>query len=1081
MVWYCPARPPPNAADILRNEENRQNDEHSASIRFLHRRIHSILYTGGPIEPPRHPSLRHRPLLTAYRDGGDDGLHNANRACGVEKKSNEGHRTRFVQVPLPLTQADIIEANNASKPSSNVSLDSPNVRQGSEIKSRANSEQSPQGQIYGDSIKQRQRAVQEAHPRNFEQNFHHPFADPLNNGNRRDNDGVDEDVQQMVLAPQTDENGRLVLTAAQLSHAGNHNNGFAQTWEAMGGHTMTEATQPPKSKKSRSKRSKRTKKGSSQQTQMTLTESLALSCSAMPGTSSSGGGGENVPPCTLQELEKNTEKRTKKRPRSKKKAAASPDPPAEKPPLVLTQETFAGIEECNICNVGQSQEAMDMFLRHLGEQPHITLTLLVADGDPDSGITTCFATSSKRYCTDKGPPCFRWYCSCDKHIRGVDLARAPLLGVLIVCPSIEDIQSQVGDFMCCLLPLGRCHTPEFELEPLPPEYQRLADWPLMPFNCEVTLSQRWKAFHQILTCGLEGPQRTACVTFQSIVSLIPYHYHRWHDLEAGLHWILPSVWDLKLVAWMMKPMSSDSEIEWDAITSGFPHMRPSPSPIPDEASNVLIAMLRAKDDLMFLFKLYPVLNNILAHKGLQDSLQTIEAPLQSVLAAMEMYGVGFLPRRLFKTQARLEKRIGELTAEARVIAQNEEFLLSSPQQVAQLLYDVLKIPVPPSTKGSSNATQQSQHRSTSEAVLEAIKAASGDSIPRIVDILLEFRGLNKMLTSFVRPLPALARDESEIEAPLLSASGGSPKSLRIAKIHPMWMQTAVRTGRLSCRKPNMQQIPKQPSFGVAPRNAFCASSEELCLFACDYSQNEVRILAHMSNDPALIAMFGDVDESGEGIDIYKQMASAVNKKPIGEVTDKERSISKQVVLAMLYGMGINQVAKKLSIDRAAAQHVFNSFYARFQGVKQWMEDTKDYARKKGYVTTIAGRRRYLDGIQSSDELKRAQAERQAVNSVIQGSAADLIKMAMLKMASRIMDWAKQTSNYGGTGKPPRLVLQIHDELLFEVVATEEDVQRLKDTVIRCCAQECERDLKLKVPLKLDCSVGKSWGTSMRDF
>lgn len=205
----------------------------------------------------------------------------------------------------------------------------------------------------------------------------------------------------------------------------------------------------------------------------------------------------------------------------------------------------------------------------------------------------------------------------------------------------------------------------------------------------------------------------------------------------------------------------------------------------------------------------------------------------------------------------------------------------------------------------------------------------------------------------------------------------------------------MRTGRLSCRKPNLQQVPSDTIFDITCRSAFVPTLSNMCFFSCDYSQNEVRILSHMSQDSALIEMFQDENRA----DIYKQMSSAITGKAIGDVTEKERSISKQVTLAILYGMGVSQVAKKLNVDRTKAQTFFNSFYNRFCGVRKWMEDTKAFAKQHGYVCTISGRRRYLDDITSEDRAKKAQAQRQAVNTIIQGSAADLMKMAMIKVIS----------------------------------------------------------------------------------
>jgi len=655
------------------------------------------------------------------------------------------------------------------------------------------------------------------------------------------------------------------------------------------------------------------------------------------------------------------------------------------------------------------------------------------------------------------------------------------MGAMFVFPVQDSTQDDnASELMCFVLPLGRCKNLDDEPEALPhlEAYERMKSWSLIPFICGVSIQRRWDTFRFILTNKF-----IKCVTFNAIVSLMPFHFHKsqsedrstqgdcggdngsCNTAQTMLDLILPSIWDLKLATWMLKPHKKEEELEFEKFTTGFPHLRPAPTTRPNGASYQLLGMLQAKDMLNFLYNLYPIVSSSIERKGLSTSLEEIEGPLQGILAAMECTGIGFLPSRLSSIQQNLESRIDALEVEARHIANDNTFLLSSPQQGSHILFDVLKIKMP-SNLPPSKAASGSQHRSTSEAILQAIQAKSPI---RIVEILLEFRSLNKLLTSYIRPLPRLARD-------FVQGSSDDGKNSRV-RIHPMWMQTAVRTGRLSCRKPNMQQVPKGGTFGVAPRDSFCASSDELCLFACDYSQNEVRILAHMSNDKQLIQMFGNDD----GIDIYKQMSSSITGKPVENVSDKERSIAKQVVLAILYGMGIPQVANKLSVDRTTAQRFFNLFYSRFRGVKAWIDSTKESARKNGYVSTIVGRRRYLDEIQSEDNGKRAQAERQAVNTIIQGSAADLMKLAMLKMASRLMDWNKEGVNTGGTGIAPKLILQIHDELLFEVMANSGDVNRLKAAVLRCCAGECERDLKLKVPLKMTCSVGKSWGVSMQEM
>ena len=329
------------------------------------------------------------------------------------------------------------------------------------------------------------------------------------------------------------------------------------------------------------------------------------------------------------------------------------------------------------------------------------------------------------------------------------------------------------------------------------------------------------------------------------------------------------------------------------FTYRFPHLCQSKTRVPQNASDNLVQLINIKDRLSYLLAMYPIISRSITKKGLVDSLEQIEGPLLSVLSAMECIGVGFIPHTYQNIEQRLDSRIEELSLEARNIAGNGSFLCSSPQQVAHLLYDVLKLPIPKDAMPKST-TMSSQHRSTSEAVLGAINSSTPH---RIIDILLEFRSLNKLSTTYIKPLPFLARK------PYVKEKNTTSKP--IVRIHPMWMQTAVRTGRLSCRKPNMQQIPKDSTFEVAPRDAFCATSHDMCLFSFDYSQNEVRILAHMSEDQQLISLFLNKD----GLDIYKQMSSLVTGKTVDSVTSDERSITKQVVLAILYGMGLTQVLR----------------------------------------------------------------------------------------------------------------------------------------------------------------------------
>jgi len=808
----------------------------------------------------------------------------------------------------------------------------------------------------------------------------------------------------------------------------------------------------------------------------------------------------------------------------------------------LTQDDFAGIEEMELQNVAQCMEGMRLFLEKFGNQQFVAFSLLFLDeytGNyttssapnndnngkqkkskkkgggtrsnkftlPNSNnsrgyeVTTPFVPSSKKYCTPKGQSCTAWNCTCDDQIRSLR-ASASLLGAMFVFKNTVDIEgvanieNQVGEWECFLLPLGPTNNEQGE-PPNEIDYQRMSNWPIIPFLCGVSLSDRWAAFEAILL-----NQRTKLVTYNATVSLLPYYQHLASDVGGSSNstssvsvfaaciaggdnnnsdmstptsssvnnmrndGYIQSIWDLRLVSWMLRDNATDNELEFSKFQEGFAHLAPQDE-LHSNMSAVMQGCISAKNSLQLVYKLYPIVNGQLVRGGLLDSLEVIEQPVQSILAQMECRGVGFFPHRLKRIEVQLECRLEELSTTAIQITKDPDFLLSSPQQVSSFLFDTLKLSMP----AGLVAKNKTVHRSTSEEALKAIrsemKSRTGSS-PQIIDIILESRQLNKLLTTYIRPLPKVCRRNNNSNQ--ANNRGTSPKRSKKqpARIYPQWMQTATRTGRLSCRKPNLQQIPKKGAFGVDPREAF-AADQGLCLFACDYSQKEVRILAHMSGDEALVSLFrGDPN-----IDIYKQMSSIIRNKPLDTITDQERAQFKQVTLAILYGMSPNQVAKKLSISKTNAQQMMNDFFRRFRRVKSWMDETKSNARKNSYVTTIAGRKRYLDDINSDDNSKRSQAERQAINTVIQGSAADLMKAAMINMTTNLTRWQDVSSR-------PRMLLQIHDEMILEVCFNENDIKDLKDIAMKSCCSDCERLFQLKVPLLLNCSAGMSWG-AMRDL
>lgn len=649
---------------------------------------------------------------------------------------------------------------------------------------------------------------------------------------------------------------------------------------------------------------------------------------------------------------------------------------------VFDQPRFDGIEHCGLLNAGQSAEALSLFLQMVKSAPSsaVAWTMIFLDRT----CSTPFVSMAKKYCTEKGPRCTHWNCTCDGQVRAT-MASAPVLGAMFVVKKSDNDDTDAGGGSqlpvatsqltnpsqnmatteCFILPLGPAKDGESNPIAADPGYARMSDWPAI-FDCETSIPDRWKALRTILL-----DKQLTCITYNAAVGLLPYHYHRENDgvvlgpegqmVGGQTDLIFPRLWDLRLTSWIINPDRGDTDLEFATIYNGFSHFqnnRSATNRIPPNASDQLLGLLKAQDFLEFLLAVYPIIDRQLDQKGLRAAYEDIEAPTTSILSAMETNGIGFVTEPLIALQRKLEARIDELAGEAKNLARDNTFLLSSPQQVANLLYDVMHIN-PPQLQGVSKSKTKS--RSTSEEALKMIQSEAkqrGQQPYRIIEIILEFRSLNKILTTYARPLPLFVRDVSALASGKKKRSKRSKKQSAdlkqsIQRIHPNWMQTAVRTGRLSCRKPNIQQVPTEGAFGTNIRDSFRASSSDKCLFACDYSQNEIRILAHMSNDQALIGMF----RSREEIDIYKQMSAAIRGIRIEDVTDEDRKISKQVTLAILYGMGVPQVATSLSVSHQMARQHLDAFYRRFSGVKRWMDATKEGARRNSYVTTITGRRR----------------------------------------------------------------------------------------------------------------------------
>ncbi|GMH87764.1 hypothetical protein TrVE_jg2826 [Triparma verrucosa] len=659
----------------------------------------------------------------------------------------------------------------------------------------------------------------------------------------------------------------------------------------------------------------------------------------------------------------------------------------------------------------------------------------------DSYLSSPFDGVGRKYCTPKGAQglkedeCNRWNCTCDGKIRRnvVDLD-------VFAAMFLVEYQGKPQTF---LLPLSD----------------------KLPFNNSAPLSSRWSALHRILTAPQLIPKSPKIVTYNLIPQILPY-LSRGYSVQE----VMGNVFDLQVASYMLCPGKRDEkEYEFEEIWEKF--ASPSsftPTALSPTVPQPLSILCKYKDDLHRALILHSITRSALHSAAVSDAFYQIESPLTALLAELEFNGVGFLPDRLLSIRENLEKECEKISQRVRAFSDDDDFNIRSSQQVSTLLFEKLKLKQPRHNPYSAKRMKTEQI-STSNEILTALKTAHP-----VCALVLEYRKLQKLKSTYILPLCKFAippkSKTSAYFAPTDPASTQTPH-----RIHPMWIQVGTRTGRLSCRKPNLQNIPSSSIFGgVHPRDSFVASPG-FTLFSCDYSQNEVRILAHMSMDPVLLSLFND--QHSNSTDVYKRISMMITgKSDPSQVTTIERAIAKQITLAIVYGMGVAQVAKKLEVDSATAGSFFKSFFLRFPTVKTWIEGVKRQAKLDGYVRTITGRRRMLENINSDNTQNRAQAERQAVNTAIQGSAADIMKLGMLKTAKFLKIWRDKK----GPLRTPLMLLQIHDELLFETPCSAESVKLLSSVITRCCGVDVKSELKLSVDLVLHMKVGRTWGVAMRD-
>ena len=403
----------------------------------------------------------------------------------------------------------------------------------------------------------------------------------------------------------------------------------------------------------------------------------------------------------------------------------------------------------------------------------------------------------------------------------------------------------------------------------------------------------------------------------------------------------------------------------------------------------------------------------------EDLFYNLEMPLMPVLAEMEMNGVCLDTESLKETSGILTRRILELEQRIYELA-GQQFNIASPKQVGDILFAKMKIIEKPKKTKTGQFV-------TSEEVLQTLKGKH-----EIVADILEHRGLKKLLGTYVDALPKLI----------------NPKT---GHIHTSFNQTVTATGRLSSSDPNLQNIPVRGEDGKEIRKAFIP--EPGCLFfSADYSQIELRVMAHLSGDENMINVFR------EGKDLHAATAATIYKKNIDEVSRDERTKSKRANFGIIYGITMFGLAERLEISRDEARQLINGFFETFPQVHDYMEQAKEQAREKGYVTTLFGRRRYLPDIRSANGTVRGFAERNAINAPIQGTAADIIKVAMIHIYNR----------FKTEGIRSKMILQVHDELNFSVYPEE------KERVEKIVLEEMQNAFQMKVPLVADSGWGTNW-------
>jgi DNA polymerase-1 len=430
----------------------------------------------------------------------------------------------------------------------------------------------------------------------------------------------------------------------------------------------------------------------------------------------------------------------------------------------------------------------------------------------------------------------------------------------------------------------------------------------------------------------------------------------------------------------------------------------------------------ACEDVDFTLRAHNLFAPRLKKEGLQKLYEEVELPLVLVLEDMERAGIAIDAKLLGDLSAEAEVELKMLTRKIYKEA-GEEFNIGSPLQLGKILFEKMQV----QKIGGTRVKKTKTGYATDVDVLEALKG-----VP-IADLMLDYRQLSKLKNTYLDVLPGMA----------------SPKD---GRIHTSYSQAVAATGRLSSNDPNLQNIPIRSEFGKRIRGAFVAKDSKHVLISADYSQIELRVLAHITGDPNLIETF-EKDE-----DVHRRTASLIFGAPMDQVTSTQRSQAKTINFGVIYGMGPQRLARENGVTMVEAKKFIEDYLAKYPGIEKFTKECVKTANEQGFVTTILGRKRLLPEIHSTNPGLKIAAEHMAVNTPIQGSAADLIKIAMVRLHAKLKQKKMETT----------MLLQVHDELVFE--APKGEVEDVKKIIVK----EMEGAMELKVPLKVDVGVGKSW-------